>query len=230
MLECEGGAERSGLYYTCINSYLAPDEVAYIINDSEARVVVTSAAKREVAMQLPALCPNVERWLMADIDGADAPFESLSAAATRSSPPIRSTTSSSARRCSTRPARPDNRRASCGTARRASRCSDGGDAVRAGDVPLPRAADLPVAGAALPLGSAGERLGHAAARRHRGDHGEVRSRAVPRSRRGAPHHALADGADDVLAVARSCPTRCAPQQTCRPSRSSSTRRRRVRCR
>ena len=23
MLECEGGAERSGLYYTCINSYLA---------------------------------------------------------------------------------------------------------------------------------------------------------------------------------------------------------------
>ena len=80
MLECEGGAERSGLYYTCINSYLAPDEVAYIINDSESRIVVTSAAKREVAMQLPALCPNVERWLMADVDSADAPFESLSAA------------------------------------------------------------------------------------------------------------------------------------------------------
>ena len=65
MLECEGGAERSGLYYTCINSYLAPDEVAYIINDSQSKIVVTSAAKREVAMQLPALCPNVERWLMA---------------------------------------------------------------------------------------------------------------------------------------------------------------------
>ncbi|RPI12232.1 MAG: acyl-CoA synthetase [Actinobacteria bacterium] len=80
MLECEGGAERSGLYYTCINSYLAPDEAAYIINDSESRVVVTSAAKREVAMQLPELCPNVERWLMADVDTADAPFESLSAA------------------------------------------------------------------------------------------------------------------------------------------------------
>src|SRR5688500_6607315 len=53
MLECEGGAERSGLYYTCINSYLAPDEVAYIVNDSESRVVITSAAKREVALQLP---------------------------------------------------------------------------------------------------------------------------------------------------------------------------------
>jgi long-chain acyl-CoA synthetase len=77
MLECEGGAERSGLYYTCINSYLAPDEVAYIINDSESRVVVTSAAKREVALQLPALCPDVERWLMADIDAPDGAFEPL---------------------------------------------------------------------------------------------------------------------------------------------------------
>ncbi len=75
MLECEGGAERVGLYYTCINSYLAPDEAAYIVNDSLARVVITSAAKREVAMQLPALCPNVERWLMVDVDDADAPFE-----------------------------------------------------------------------------------------------------------------------------------------------------------
>jgi len=80
MLEAEGGAERSGLYYTCINSYLAPDEVAYIVNDSESRIVITSAAKREVAMQLPELCPNVERWLMADIDAPDGPFEPLAAA------------------------------------------------------------------------------------------------------------------------------------------------------
>jgi long-chain acyl-CoA synthetase len=80
MLEVEGGAERTGLYYTCINSYLAPDEVAYIINDSESRVVVTSAAKREVAMQLPELCPKVERWLMADIDAPDGPFEPLAEA------------------------------------------------------------------------------------------------------------------------------------------------------
>ena len=60
-----------GLYYTCINSYLTPDEVAYIVNDCESRIVVTSAAKREVAMQLPALCPNVERWLMVDVDAPD---------------------------------------------------------------------------------------------------------------------------------------------------------------
>src|SRR5438105_511073 len=36
MLMFEGGAERTGLYYTCINSYLSAEEVAYVINDSEA--------------------------------------------------------------------------------------------------------------------------------------------------------------------------------------------------
>jgi long-chain acyl-CoA synthetase len=73
MLECEGAAERTGLYFTCVNSYLSAEEVAYIVNDSEAQVVVTSAAKREVASQLPALCPGVKRWLM--VDGAADGFE-----------------------------------------------------------------------------------------------------------------------------------------------------------
>jgi long-chain acyl-CoA synthetase len=74
LLEAEGAAERTGLYYTCINSYLSADEVAYIVNDCEAKVVITSAYKRDVAVQLPDKCPNVERWLMAD--GAEAPYES----------------------------------------------------------------------------------------------------------------------------------------------------------
>src|SRR4051812_18602736 len=80
MLECEGAAERTGLYYTCINSYLSADEVAYIVNDSQARVVVSSAGKREVAQQLPALCPKVERWLMVDIDKPDGDYEPYSQA------------------------------------------------------------------------------------------------------------------------------------------------------
>ena len=71
MLEVEGAAERTGLYYTCINSYLSADEAAYIVNDSEARVFVTSAAKREVAAELPALCPKVERWLICDLADGD---------------------------------------------------------------------------------------------------------------------------------------------------------------
>ena len=34
-LEMCGAGERSGLYYTCINSHLTADELAYIVNNSE---------------------------------------------------------------------------------------------------------------------------------------------------------------------------------------------------
>jgi fatty-acyl-CoA synthase/long-chain acyl-CoA synthetase len=86
MLLAEAGAERTGLYFTPVNSYLSPEEVAYIVNDSESRVVVTSAAKAEVAQQLPALCPEVDRWLMVGSDGDPAgPFESWEEAVGRQS-------------------------------------------------------------------------------------------------------------------------------------------------
>jgi long-chain acyl-CoA synthetase len=35
-------AQRSGLYFTAISLYLTPDEIAYIVNDCGARVVITS--------------------------------------------------------------------------------------------------------------------------------------------------------------------------------------------
>jgi long-chain acyl-CoA synthetase len=62
----QGAGERTGLYYTLINFHLTADEAAYIVNDSEARVVVTTATVADVARQLPARCPNVQRWLMVD--------------------------------------------------------------------------------------------------------------------------------------------------------------------
>jgi long-chain acyl-CoA synthetase len=70
MLEIEGAAERTGLYYTLINSYLAPDEVAYIITNSSSRLLFSSAAKREVAEQAAAKCSQLERMLMT---GPDVP-------------------------------------------------------------------------------------------------------------------------------------------------------------
>ena len=36
MLEIEGAAERSGLYYTLVNAYLAADEVAYVVVSGRA--------------------------------------------------------------------------------------------------------------------------------------------------------------------------------------------------
>jgi acyl-CoA synthetase (AMP-forming)/AMP-acid ligase II len=79
MLEIEGAAERTGLYYTLINSYLAPDEVAYIITNSCSRLLFSSAAKREVAEQAAAKCPQLERLLMTGPDVPDG-WESFDAA------------------------------------------------------------------------------------------------------------------------------------------------------
>src|SRR5258705_5417452 len=50
-LEACGAGERSGLYYTCVNSYLTPGELAYIVNNSQSRVLITSVAKLDVARQ-----------------------------------------------------------------------------------------------------------------------------------------------------------------------------------
>src|ERR1700709_566485 len=50
-LESCGAGERSGLYYTCVNSYLTPSELAYIVNNSQSRILITSQAKLEVARE-----------------------------------------------------------------------------------------------------------------------------------------------------------------------------------
>jgi long-chain acyl-CoA synthetase len=65
MLEIEGGAERTGLYYTLINTYLGAEEVAYVVANSNARVLFSSTAKREVAEAAAAQCrPGLDRMLM----------------------------------------------------------------------------------------------------------------------------------------------------------------------
>jgi len=75
MLEIQGGAERVGLYYTLINAYLAPDEVAYIITNSRSRLFFSSVAKREVAEAAAELCPQLERLLMAGLEAPAGRWE-----------------------------------------------------------------------------------------------------------------------------------------------------------
>jgi long-chain acyl-CoA synthetase len=59
------GAQRSGLYFTTISSRLTAPEVEYIVDDCEARVFVTSEAKREIAEGLADRCPNlVARYMI----------------------------------------------------------------------------------------------------------------------------------------------------------------------
>jgi long-chain acyl-CoA synthetase len=42
-LEITWGCQLSGLYYSAINTHFTPDEVAYVVNDCEAKVVFTDA-------------------------------------------------------------------------------------------------------------------------------------------------------------------------------------------
>ncbi len=60
---CVAG-ERSGLYYTCVNGYLQADELAYILNNSESRLLITSIDKLPVARQALADCPDVALCLV----------------------------------------------------------------------------------------------------------------------------------------------------------------------
>ena len=54
-LEACGAGERSGLYCTCVNSFLTADELAYILNNSESQVLITSIGKVEVPNRLVVL-------------------------------------------------------------------------------------------------------------------------------------------------------------------------------
>jgi long-chain acyl-CoA synthetase len=72
--ETMSAAERCGLYYTCINSYLTPEEVAYIVDDCDARLFITSVAKSEVAIAAAALTSKVETFLCIDATSDVGPF------------------------------------------------------------------------------------------------------------------------------------------------------------
>jgi long-chain acyl-CoA synthetase len=68
--EVAWAALRSGLYLTPVSSYLTADEAAYVVNDCGARVLVTSAARREVAERIVPDTPGIEVRLMVDTPSA----------------------------------------------------------------------------------------------------------------------------------------------------------------
>jgi long-chain acyl-CoA synthetase len=67
------GAVRSGLYFTTINRYLTAEEAAYIVNDSGAKVLISSRALADVASEILPLVPDTPIRLM--VDGAVEGFE-----------------------------------------------------------------------------------------------------------------------------------------------------------
>ncbi len=66
-LEVAWSAQRSGMYFTTINSHLTVDEAAYIVNDCGATAVVSSPRLAGVARGFDsARCPGLEVRLMVD--------------------------------------------------------------------------------------------------------------------------------------------------------------------
>ncbi len=71
-LEITWAAQRSGLYYTPISSRMGLDEVAYIVNDCNAKVFIVSQDVIEKLSGLPELCPKVDSFLVCDSAGNPA--------------------------------------------------------------------------------------------------------------------------------------------------------------
>jgi long-chain acyl-CoA synthetase len=59
-LELTWACQLSGLYYSAVNTHFTPDEVSYVVDDSEARAVFIDASMAELAEHLLAANPNVE--------------------------------------------------------------------------------------------------------------------------------------------------------------------------
>ncbi len=154
--------ERSGLYCTSINSFLTPQELAYIVDNSDSQVLITSRAKRDVAAQAIALCPKLRLALIVDAP-SDASFLNLDEA------------------CAAFPADADRRRVArhadalfvrhhrpaqghpAPVARQPAARTAAAVPLPEQAVALPRRHGLPLAGAALPLGAAGGGVADASA-------------------------------------------------------------------
>jgi long-chain acyl-CoA synthetase len=81
-LEICSAGERSGLYFTCVNSYLTADELAYIVSNSESKVLFTSRALLPVAREAIAQCPDMIACFVVDAgenDDVFADFEEATA-------------------------------------------------------------------------------------------------------------------------------------------------------
>ncbi len=216
----------------CVNSYLTADEVAYIVNDCQARILITSAAKRDGRAGGGAPVPR--RRAVPDGRrgrGDDAPFQPYEEAvapypsdscrrrAARAGPVVlvgdhRSAQGhppSHARRAPGRPAG-----AAARSCKRLWRMREG--MVYLSPAPLYHSA--PQASVALSL-RLGATVDH---------HGALRRRAVPPPGRASPGHPLPGRADHVQPHAQAARRGPDWRTTCRRWRRSSTPPRRARFR
>ncbi len=73
-LESCAAGERCGLYYTCVNSFLTADELAYILQNSESKLLICSYAKLDIALEAIKQCPRINMLLVCG-EKAQAPSD-----------------------------------------------------------------------------------------------------------------------------------------------------------
>ena len=59
-IEITWGCKLSGLYYSAVNTHFTPDEVAYVVDDSEAKVVFIDASTADMGSRILAANPGVD--------------------------------------------------------------------------------------------------------------------------------------------------------------------------
>ena len=63
-LESNSAGERAGLIYTCINSYLKEEELAYILVNSDSKILITSISKLDVVKKAMKQCSILKKILV----------------------------------------------------------------------------------------------------------------------------------------------------------------------
>ena len=108
-------------FITCINSYLTAPELAYILQNSESKVLITSKAKLDIALEAVADCPMVQLVLVVGASSDDLPAGGQFASyedAIAITLHMRSRMKCWAPRCCTHPGRQVDPRESSGRSRR----------------------------------------------------------------------------------------------------------------
>ncbi|MDT5185486.1 MAG: long-chain acyl-CoA synthetase [Mycobacterium sp.] len=59
-LEITWGCQLSGLYYSAVNTHFTPDDVAYVVEDSEARAVFIDASMADLGSRILDANPGVD--------------------------------------------------------------------------------------------------------------------------------------------------------------------------
>jgi long-chain acyl-CoA synthetase len=68
-IECGAAGARSGLYVTYVNCYLTAEELAYILDNSESQVVITSRSRLATTLEAMKAAPRVKACLVVDGPG-----------------------------------------------------------------------------------------------------------------------------------------------------------------